>query len=103
MGRVANAYSLSLGVVIAFPVLEVLLVIVRLQRKGNYVDIFDLAIVLAALTVMWFLFRQFAHQRARDLKDVDAWRRLVLPVWRIAVCGAAGLMVAMQLAMRHLS
>jgi hypothetical protein len=101
MERVAKAYAQSLGVVIACPILAAITALVRLQRHGNFFDLFETTVVVAALAGMWIYFRRFTRN-FDGIQDVDRWRRLVLPAWRIAALGAVGLMFALQVALRHL-
>jgi hypothetical protein len=93
MNNVGRSYLGMLSVVIAMPLLRALLVIARLQRQAKYFDVFEMAVVIFALAGMWLSFRWFTRN-LDDLAEPNAQRNLVLSVWRVAVFGALGILIA---------
>ena len=90
-----KTYLLPLGVFIAIAILEALIGVARLQRQARYFDILETTVVVAALVGMWISFRQFARA-IPDTASFEGRRRLMLPAWRIAMFGAAGLLIAIR-------
>jgi hypothetical protein len=95
MENVVKTYLKTLAVVIAIPVLEAIVAMVRLQRQARYFDVFETTVVIVALAGMWLSFRRFTRE-IDDTASLDVRRRLMLPAWRIAVFGAMGLLIAIR-------
>ncbi|MGB6385757.1 MAG: hypothetical protein WBD25_15070 [Terriglobales bacterium] len=95
MKNVVKMYLSTLAVIIAIPVLEALVAMVRLQHQARYLEIFETALVILALAGMWLSFRQFTRKIDDTMSD-DEQRRLMLPAWRIALLGAVGVQITMR-------